>query len=126
MKATTNRKLRLPVHLVYLFLSATIIFGLMGCEQDTKNTFSGKWKSQSFRAGDNIHLDITDKNDLFEVHKYSVDKNGNILTGKTTPNKTYLVPVKDGIMKISPMDDILYSKDDDKLYWRDWVFERID
>ncbi|GMN12153.1 hypothetical protein MTsPCn9_34100 [Croceitalea sp. MTPC9] len=102
-----------------------MVFLIGSCDSKKEGSeFLGKWQSEKFESGNSIVLEIEADGKLYKVDKYTVDKDG-----AKTDNKydnTYVVPIRDGIMQVTPLDVISYSENDGKLYWNPWVFTKIE
>lgn len=103
---------------------STLLLLIASCST-ASNEYVGKWKSQDLGTG-NIMLDIQKDGELYKIHHYAVDTEGAIDTKRHRPNKTYLLPLENGVFQINPVNTISYSETDGKLYYSKWNFTKIE
>lgn len=109
------------------FISVVVIlmaFVIGSCDSKEGTEFLGKWQSEKFDSGNSIILEIEEDGKLYRLEKYTVDKEG--LKTDNKHDNSYVVPIKDGIMQVTPLDVISYSENDGKLYWNPWVFSKVE
>lgn len=104
----------------------TLLFLLLSCGSQKGSEYIGKWESEKSESGGTIVLEIKADGELYEIHKYSLDKDKKLREGKNFPNKKYVAPLVGNLLELSPFDILAYSENDGKLYWNQWIFTKID
>lgn len=109
----------------YFLPVLTMIICFYSCSTEYGGHYVGSWQTDKYNDGTSIMVTIDKDVDIYKVHKFIVDANGEILEGRSYPNETFFASLENDILQVTAFDKIAYSEKDEKLRWSKWQFHRV-